>query len=216
MLEQLKRNNPMLAIYSVDSEKFRPFGRVITDVDTSAILQAAEEIAYPEEGSKYLPSVESFEALELAKKIQDECFGTLPAQVGYCWGYNRLMNATEWHTSSEINIAVTDLVLILGHVWDIRDNAIDASQFKAFYLPKGTAVEVYATSLHYCPCQVHDSGFGCVVGLPQGTNVSLPEQEHDPLLFSRNKWLIAHNDNARLRDRGAVVGISGPNYEIKY
>ncbi|MBQ5909896.1 MAG: DUF4867 family protein, partial [Bacteroidaceae bacterium] len=105
---------------------------------------------------------------------QNEFFGSLPAQLGYCWGHNNLMNATEWHTCSEINIAVTPLVLILGHVWDVKEDKIDSSMFQAFYLPKGTAVEVYATTLHFCPCEVSEEGFGCVVALSQGTPSVVP------------------------------------------
>ena len=216
MLTLLKEKNPNLPIFSVDSEQFTTFGRILTDLDTEPILKAAAAMENPAEGSSYLPSVESFESLEIAKRIGADYFGTLPTQVGYCWGHSNFLNATEWHTSSEVNIAVTDLVLILGHIWDIHDGKIDASQFTAFYLPKGTAVEVYATSLHFCPCEVHASGFGCVVALPLGTNVPLTETPDNPLLFRQNKWIIAHNDNAALIARGVVPGISGTNYEIKY
>lgn len=126
------------------------------------------------------------------------------------------MNATEWHTSSEINIAVTPLVLILGHIWDIGDGKIDSSKFKAFYLPKGTVVEVYATSLHFCPCEVSKKGFGCVVALPKDTNTNLEVEPQDKLLFRKNKWIIAHCENEALINRGVVAGITGTNYEIKY
>ena len=143
----------------------------------------------------YLPSIEDFEKLDIAKAIQDEFFGTLPTQTGYCWGHSNFLNASEWHTSSEINIAITPLVLILGHVWDIEDGIIDSSKFKAFYLPAGCMVEVYATSLHFCPCEVEKSGFGCVVALPKGTNTDLEVKEHSPLLFRKNKWIIAIYNN---------------------
>ena len=148
--------------------------------------------------------------------MQAQLFGELPAQVGYCWGHNTTMNAMEWHTSSEINVAVTPLVLILGRRADLKANRVDASTFRAFYLEAGDIVEVYATSLHFCPCEVSSAGFGCIVGLPQGTNVPLDAPSADPLLFRKNKWLIAHDENAGLIARGAVAGISGPNYVVRY
>ncbi len=216
MLDNLKLKNPDIKLYSVNSEEFKTFGRVITGLDTSEIIKAAEKISRPAEGSAYTPSEESFEKLSIAKEIENKFFGTLPAQIGYCHGHNSLLNAAEWHMSNEINIAVTPLVLILGHIWDIKSGKIDSSSFKAFYLPKGTAAEVYATTLHFCPCEVEESGFGCVVGLPLGTNTPLDENSENQLLFRKNKWLIAHEENTSLINRGAVAGITGTNFEIKY
>ena len=106
--------------------------------------------------------------------------------------------------------------MILGHIWDIENGKIDSSKFKAFYLPEGTAVEVYATTLHFCPCEVEKSGFGCVVALPEGTNTDLEEKKENNLLFRRNKWIICHEQNETLKNRGVVSGISGKNFEIKY
>ena len=216
MLNNLKLKNPDIKLYSVNSEEFKTFGRVITGLDTSEIIKAAEKISRPAEGSAYTPSEESFEKLPIAKEIKNKFFGTLPAQIGYCHGHNSLLNAAEWHMSSEINIAVTPLVLILGHIWDIENEKTDSSKFKAFYLPAGTVAEVYSTTLHFCPCEVEKGGFGCVVGLPLGTNTPLEAEALDPLLFRKNKWLIAHNDNTGLIDRGVLPGISGENFKINY
>lgn len=216
MLDILKNINTDIQVYSVNSEKFRLFGRIIKTLDADEIIARAKEIDNPPEGSSYIANIEDFHSLKVAAEIQNQCFGTLPAQIGYCWGHNSAMNAMEWHTSSEINIAVTPLVLILGHIWDIVDGIVDSSTFKAFYLPEGTMVEVYATSLHFCPCQVNEDGFGCVVALPAGTNTELTEKTADQLLYRRNKWIIAHNDNQTLINKGVQPGISGKNFVIKY
>lgn len=216
MLNNLKLKNPDIKLYSVNSEEFKTFGRVITGLDTSEIIKAAEKISRPAEGSAYTPSEESFEKLSIAKEIENKFFGTLPVQIGYCHGHNSLLNAAEWHMSSEINIAVTPLVLILGHIWDIENGKTDSSKFKAFYMPAGTVAEVYSTTLHFCPCEVEKDGFGCVVGLPLGTNTPLETETSDPLLFRKNKWLIAHNDNKALISRGVLPGISGENFKINY
>ncbi len=216
MLELLNKLNPDIKIYNVSDEQFKTFGRVIKNLDISQIIEVAKNIPNPEIGSSYRPSVVDFENLKIATEIQNKFFGTLDTQIGYCWGQNTFMNATEWHTSSEINIAVTPLVLILGHIWDIENGKIDSSKFKAFYLPKGTTAEIYATSLHFCPCEITKEGFGCVVALPKGTNRDLEIKTDDPLLFRKNKWIIAHVENKKLIDRGVVAGITGTNYEIKY
>ena len=216
MLENLKKSNPDIQIYSVNDSEFKTFGRVIENLNTTEIITAAKKIANPEAGSVYTPSEESFEKLQIAAQIKDEFFGTLPTQIGYCYGHNSFLNAAEWHFSSEINIAVTPLVLILGHVWDIEYGKIDSSSFKAFYLPAGTVAEVFATTLHFCPCETEESGFGCVVGLPLDTNIPLDSTAENPLLFRKNKWIIAHEKNTPLINRGVISGITGTNYEIKY
>lgn len=216
MLENLKKLNPVVDFYDVSDKEFASFGRIVKNLDATEIIETAKKIPNPESGSSYQPSVEDFEKLNIAETIKNEYYGSLPTQIGYCWGHNTMMNATEWHTSSEINIAITPLVLILGHVWDIKDGKIDSSKFKAFYLPAGTVVEVYATSLHFCPCEVSKDGFGCVVGLPAGTNTDLEIEPENKMLFRKNKWIIAHVENETLINRGVVAGITGTNYEIKY
>lgn len=216
MLDKLKRLNPEIGFFSVTDNEFSTFGRVINGLDIKELSQTAKKIKNPENGSSYLPSVEDFENLEIATLFKNEFYGSLPTQLGYCWGHNTLMNATEWHNANEINVAVTPLVLILGHIWDIENGKIDSSEFKAFYLPAGTVVEVYATTLHFCPCEVQKEGFGCVVGLPKGTNTNLSDKPINPLLFRKNKWILAHINNDELIKKGVVSGITGTNFEIKY
>lgn len=215
MLKTLQAKNPEIQIYSVFDDAFRPFGRVI-EMDTAEIIAAANTIELPAEGASYVPCEPKFEALPIAKEIQNTCFGQMPTQVGYCWGHSSFMNAVEWHTSTEINIAVTPLVLFLGARQDIENNRLSSDQLTAFYVPAGTALEVYATTLHFCPCEVQADGFGCVVALPTGTNTDLATTSSDPLLFRTNKWLLTHVENAAHIAKGVVPGITGVNYEIKY
>jgi hypothetical protein len=91
---------------------------------------------------------------------------------------------------------------------------LDSANVKMFYLEKGEAVEVYATSMHYAPCKVQDSGFSCIVVLPKDTNTAL-DKKGDITLRAKNKWLIAHVENERLLSGGAAAGIYGENFELK-
>lgn len=216
MLNNLKLKNPEMEIFDVNSDEFLTYGRIIEGIDITEVVDEAKKIENPGGGSSYLPSVDAFEKLAIAGEIKTRLFGENRIQVGYCWGYNNIFGATEWHTSSEINIAVTDLVIIVGHVWDVKDNAIDTSKFKIFYVPAGTVLECYATTLHYGPCQVKNDGFGWIVVLPEGTNTALSGEYDDKLLWAKNKWLIAHVDNTELTNEGAVAGVTGANFEIEY
>ena len=216
MLERLKALNPSLPLFSVDSPEFAEYGRVLSGFDATAFVKAAEAIPMPEAGSAYQASVKEFEALPAAREICDGCFGTLDTQIGYCYGHSNYLNALEWHYSSEVNVAVTPLVLMLAKRSDIKNGRIDSSCVKAFFVPAGTVIEVFATTLHFCPCEVSKGGFGCVVALPSGTNTPLDIPVKDPLLFRKNKWIFAHEDNTVLLQRGVIAGVYGENYKIDY
>lgn len=215
-IEKIRELNPHIKIYSVADPEFSEYGKLIYGIDISDIAAAADSIPMPKEGSVYHASEPTFETLSIAGEIRDKVFGTLPSQLGYCFGFSNTLNATEWHSCSELNIALTPLVLILGKRNDIKDGKLDSGDMKAFYLPYGTVVEVYATTLHFCPCQVEAGGFKCVVGLTQGTNTDLVSPTSDALLFRKNKWIMAHVDNKALIARGVVPGITGENYTINF
>lgn len=215
-MQNLKLKNPDLPLYSVLDPEFAPYGRVITDIDSKSLIEEAKKIALPEEGSAYTPSIEEFEKLPIKDEMQGRFFGALDAQIGYCYGHNSFLNALEWHIGSEINVAVTPFVLFLALQSDIRDNKMDSSSVKAFYVPEGTTVEVYESVLHFCPCETSEAGFGCVVGLLKGTNIPHETPVADKVLFKKNKYLIAHNENTGLIEKGIVAGISGKNLELKY
>ena len=42
-----------------------------------------------------------------------------------------------------------------------------------FFVPAGTAFEMYETTLHYAPCGVDGKGFKDVIILPKGTNADI-------------------------------------------
>ena len=175
-----------------------------------------EHTPLPEGEVIYEPSCEELEELGVAKQFQDSAYGGLPIQIGYCNGYNYMLNALEYHRSSEINVAVTDMVLLVGKQQDIsEDYKYDTQKVEAFLVPAGTVVEMYATTLHYAPCMADERGFRCVVILPKDTNQPLlhtPVKEgEDKLLTARNKWLIAHKDAGI---EGAFCGLTGKNISI--
>lgn len=215
MIEKLRKLNPELNIYSVHDKEFKKYGKVLK-IDNDELVSVAQNITLPESGSAYKLNVEELNNLNCSKMYKEILFGGCEIQTGICMGYNTKMDALEFHKSSEINIAITPLILLLGLEYEMEDNEFNSENIKAFYVNKGETVELFGTTLHFCPCQVDDNGFSNVVILPEHTNAILEKKFADKLLFKKNKWLICHKNNTELINKGIYPGIYGENYEIKY
>lgn len=207
-----------MKIYSVHDEEFSNYGQVLEGYDTKGLIAAMNAIPLPEEGVDYKPAIPELEKEPIYNELKDKAYGGMPLELGMCWGHNTKLNCLEYHRDSEINIGTEDFVLLLAKREEIKDGKLDTSLVKAFKVPAGTVVEVYATALHYAPCHTDaDKGFRVAVGLPLGTNtdyrIADPVNDEDKLLWARNKWLIAHKDASEAAD-GAYVGLVGDNIDI--
>lgn len=221
MLEHLNNVNDV-KIYSVFDKEFEDFGIVINGFDFSEWIDYMKaETEIPAENNIYVPSDTNMENGQLFCDIQNIFYGGMPIQVGYCNGKNTAYNGFEYHKCSEINVAVTDFMLVLGHKKQLEDNKFYVGNEKVFYVPAGTAIEMYQTTLHLSPCRVSDDGFKAVVVLLSGTNTPLDKRliadnAESQLLLQKNKWVIAHKDREPLIKQGAFAGLIGENKELKY
>ena len=173
-----------MKIQNVADASFRKYGKVLEGYDFSALLKEMKHTPVPDD-VVYVPSVEELEALDVAKELQNKGFGGIPVEIGYCNGHNKKLNAVEYHRSSEINVAVTDLVLLIGSQQDITDElTYDTSKIEAFLVPAGTNTDL---------------------------TFETAKTGEDSLLTAKNKWLIAHEDAAI---EGAVNGLRGENITI--
>ena len=207
-----------MEIKKVNDLEFKKYGQVLKNYNCEEIIEKMQKMPLPLDVI-YEPSVKDLEESEIFKELMEREFGGLPIQIGYCNGNNNMLNAVEYHRSSEINIAVTDLILLLGWQPDINENhTYDTSKMEAFLVPAGTIIEVFATTLHYAPCNADNNGFRCVVVLPKDTNMPLEynvkKNGEDALLFAKNKWLIGHKDTD-LGKQGAFIGLYGDNISLK-
>lgn len=209
-----------MKIYSVYDPKFKEYGRVVDGYDYTELLKKLDEVSpCPEDGTVYVPGDEALEALPIKQIFQDNLYGGMPIQIGYCNGHNTKLNCLEYHRDSEINVPATnDAIFLLAKQQEIVDGKIDTSKVKAFRCPAGTGIEVYATTLHYAPCSAKKGqGFRVIVVLPKGTNTDKPEIQvlntEDAWITARNKWLLAHPDADEAK-QGAYVGITGKNIDI--
>lgn len=218
---KIAKLNPEVTFCEISNEEFGYYGRVLTEYDVEPILSYMKtETPIPEDGNIYVPSDSELEKLTICQQIKSDVFGEMPIESGYCNGRNSTLNGLEYHKCSEVNIAATDLVLLLGKTYDIKDNSLNVDKIKAFFVPAGMAFEVFSTTLHFGPCKVSDSGFKLVVILTEGTNLPLSKKHEgageNQLLFARNKWLLAHPQRKPLIEKGAHAGIIGDNIKINY
>jgi len=211
-----------MEIKKVTDAAFKKYGRVISHVDVAELVAVLKETPIPAD-VVYEPSVESLEKLPVKEELSSVIYGEMPIQIGYCNGHNKKLNALEYHRDSEINIAAEDAVLMLGSLQDVEaDFTYDTSKVEAFLVPAGTAVEIYATTLHYAPCHVEDGGFQVAVVLPKGTNYELKAAHakvengkapnEDALLAAVNKWLIGHAEGGL--PEGSFLGLKGENLSL--
>ena len=207
-----------MKLHSVKDVEFRPYGRVIDGYDFSELISVLRDSTpCPDNDTVYVASDSKLESLDAAKILEANVFGRMPIEIGYCNGHNTKLNALEYHRDSEVNIAADDVILLLAKKEEVNDDySLDTSKVKAFLVPAGTAVEVYATSLHYAPCHVRNEGFRVAVVLPKGTNEALSTKTEiltpeDKLLTHVNKWLIAHPEGGC--PEGSFVGLTGKNID---
>ena len=208
-----------LVIKSVNDKEFAQYGRVVEGIEFSRLLDKLKNTTpAPADEVIYVPGDSNLESMPEAELLSNNIYGGMPIQIGYCNGTNTKLNCLEYHRDSEIDIAAEDVVLLLGRQQDAMGDSYDTGLVEAFLCPAGTAVELYATTLHYAPCsgKLGDS-FRVIIVLPKGTNSEKPDIEikndEDKRLFARNKWLIAHPESSEA-DNGAVVCLKGENIDI--
>ncbi len=209
-----------MTIYPVTAPVFAPYGRIVTGYgsECAAITAALAAHTPLPEATGYVPEEPALQTLPEAAALGASLFGGMPFQFGWCNGHNTRLNCLEYHRDSEFNLGTEDFILLLAKQDEIEDGALDTARVKAFRVPAGTLVEVYATTLHYAPCHTDAAkGFRVLVALPKGTNTAKPELPvrggDDAWLWACNKWLLAHPESAEA-GQGAKAALTGKNIDI--
>jgi hypothetical protein len=208
-----------MEIKSITSKSFELYGFVVQGYDFSQLIETLNaNTEKPGDSVIYVPGMPGLEVLPVAKELENNLYGGMPIQVGYCNGHNRSLNCLEYHRGSEVNIAADDVILLLAPLQQVKDGKIDTALVEAFALPAGTAVVLYETTLHYAPCCGEGKdAFRVVIVLPKDTNTDKPyirdKNLEDRLLWAQNKWLIAHPDTSEAK-AGAFAGLLGDNITV--
>ena len=207
-----------MKILPVSDSAFRPYGRIVGGYPVEGLLEALTKTPLPE-GTEYVPKDETLHAAKDAEAVGEALFGGMPFQLGWCNGHNTRLNCLEYHRDSEFNLSPEAFILLLAKMDDIaEDGTLDTAKVKAFCVPAGVMVEVYATTLHYAPCHVDPAkGFHVMVGLPAGTNTDYrpvnAANVADSTIWARNKWLLAHPESSEAA-QGAKALLVGENIDI--
>ena len=208
-----------MVFYSVYDPEFKPYGQIVDGMaDTVQEILNVLKDAPQGPGVDYVPEYEPLQELPAMLEISEHCYGGMPVQLGWCNGHNTKLNCLEYHRDSEFNLGTEDFILLLAKQDEIENGVLDTAKVRAFRVPAGVLVEVYATTLHYAPCHTDaQKGFRVMVGLPAGTNTDYrPEggaNTMDRMLWARNKWLLAHAESSEAA-QGAVVALKGENIDI--
>ena len=208
-----------MKIYSVYDPEFKHYGQIVEGMEETVreILNVLKDTPLPD-GVGYVPEWEAMQELPAMVEVSEHLYGGMPVQLGWCNGHNTKLNCLEYHRDSEFNLGTENFILLLARQDEITDGVLDTSRVKAFWVPAGVMIEVFATTLHYAPCHADpEKGFRVLVALPQGTNtekpVFAPRSWEDRLLTARNKWLLAHPESSEAAD-GAYIGLIGENIDI--
>ncbi|PSL46885.1 uncharacterized protein DUF4867 [Salsuginibacillus halophilus] len=218
MYDFVQQQNPHLNIRHVHDEAFQTYGVVRETSLLHNLPEVAMEMPIPESGNHYEASVASLEGGPWLEEMKYAHFGGMPIQIGYCNGWNDRLNGLEYHKGSELNYMLTDAVLFLSDLRNKTEEGVSVEHITPFFIPQGTFIELYQTTLHLAPCRVTAEPFRTIVILPLGTNTPLPnsfsKEGESKWLLEVNKWVLAHPDNERMLSRGARPGISGPNLQV--
>lgn len=219
ILKKLREVNPGKTIRTVEDPEFASYGTVHSHIRVPKMRQYAYEREMPEQ-EVYEPCCADLMKMDESVFFTHFAYGETACQVGYYTGFVNTLNALEYHKCSEVLVEFEPAVLILGHIWDISQDEIDASKLELFYVPADTCVELYATTLHFAPCMATPAGVRQVVCQTAGTNTDLEHPElitnegENRLLYQKNKWVLIHPDAAAAFEANAVQGIKGENISV--
>lgn len=219
-LDKIREENKHYEILDISDSEFDNYGKLLEGYDLKKIKDFAERnISIPEKGSYYIPSNAELETFDIIANIKNDIYAGLPIQVGESAGHTSSFSAFEFHQGSEVLLTLSDIILVLGERKQIKNGVFNAEkQAKLFYVPAGSMIELYSTTLHYSPCQVYDIGFKTIIILIKGTNKPLEENftSQNKLVVKQNKFQAVHNSRLDKIEDGVDIGISGKLIEINY
>ena len=86
-----------MKIYSVNDKEFAVYGKVHTGYDVSDLLSALDKSTPLPDAVGYVPSEAALENTKLFGLLQNNAYGGMPIQLGWCNGHNTKLNLSLIH-----------------------------------------------------------------------------------------------------------------------
>ncbi|KAF0951085.1 hypothetical protein AQU20_22095 [Escherichia albertii] len=178
---------------SIHSDEFHLYGNVISVINVDSLLKyLKDEISVPADQVAYVRSDERLNRYSAMSDIQCQIYGEMPVQAGYVCGVNTTQNGFEYHQGSEVIIAASDFFLFLGKRGLMQGDTFNGELAEPFFIPAKSVIELYSTTLHYCPISINAQPFSAAIILLDGTNEDINGKKKPTILSKRNTWFIAH------------------------
>ncbi|KRL99016.1 DUF4867 family protein [Liquorilactobacillus satsumensis] len=218
-LNELKIKNPQYKIQNIEDASFKRYGMCYTCYALAEIKQYFQKKAkLPAQGNEYNPSNSDLEKMGTIQQIERDVFAGMAVNVGECVGRTTSFSAVEFHQGSEVNIMLTDVVMVFGKRSEIKNGTFNAEKdAQLFFVPAGSVIEIFSDTLHYSPIMVRSPGFKVVVMVLKGTNQPLEKsfKSNNPWIVKKNKFQAAHFVRKDKLASGVVQGVSGKLIKLK-
>lgn len=218
-LEDFQKKNPDYKILSIDDPDFKKYGKVYTKYDISEVKDYMDKnVKISSPSNFYIPSNKDLEKIPAIQEMGKDIYAFMPIEAGECTGQSTNFSAIEYHQGSETNIMLTDVIMVLGQrsTLDTKGEYSPSEDGQIFFVPAGTVVEFYSTTLHYAPIKVHDSGFSIIVILIKGSNEELPAdfKSDNKRIVKQNKFQLVDPSRKDKIAIGVEVGLTGKMIEM--
>lgn len=212
-LENVRLKNSNLNIMDINDSSFKKYGIVYSAYNLEEINQYMNILDIPDENI-YIPKNLNVEKMNIIHEIRDYIFGGMEVSAGECMGHCGALSAIEYHQGSEVSIAFTDIIMVLGKRQDLNNAEYNAEKYaEIFYVPKGTIIEIFSDTLHYSPIDVEKKGFKTIVVVLNGTNTAnsldLQVSNTNTMLIKKNKFQIVHKSRIDKIRLGVSPGLIG-------
>ena len=114
-----------MEIRKVTDPEFADYGKVLEGYDFKGLIKALEDKTPCPEGTVYVGSCPDLEYTDAFGVLQNNVYGGMPIQIGYCNGHNTKLNCLEYHRDSGINMGTKDFILLLGKEGEIENGKFD-------------------------------------------------------------------------------------------